>query len=91
MINKNQLKEIINNLIQVCDELDLRGVSSSVIFSEACSYHRGILIGESRKINSNDIKDKPTEKQIYALKRLNKYKEGMTKQEAFKIIKESKK
>lgn len=37
-------------------------------------------------------KDEPaTEKQVWKLKQLGKFKEGITKQEAFKIIKESKK
>lgn len=86
MINKNQLKEIINDLLEVTKNVN---ISEETIFSEACSYQRGLMCGENKKIFL-DNKNNPTEKQIFALKKLGRYKPNITKQEAFKIIKESK-
>lgn len=98
MINKDQLKEIIEDLKEVCEGSDFHKVVSTnelvkIILSEACSYQRGLMAGQQKqsiKKDSLNKIEKPTPKQIYALKKLGKYNEGITKQEAFKIISKSK-
>ena len=101
MINKEQLKEILKDLTEVGKGM----VSNESIWREACSYQRGMMAGESRGIRTYDkpkivepkpfVKvldnDKPTPKQIMALKRMGEYYEGITKKDAWKRINEAKK
>jgi hypothetical protein len=100
MINKIQLKEILADLKEVCNG----NVSNSIIFQEACSYQRGMMAGENRTMSnyqkpkivepkpsvSVDNDDKPTPKQIMALKRMGEYFEGITKKQAWARINASK-
>lgn len=92
---KQQIINLINTLKEIVNEKQM-AVSDSIIFEQACSFYRGELAGKN-KFNKQDLKniiktevDKPSEKQITELKRLNKYKEGLTKKEAWQIINESK-
>jgi len=54
MINKDQLKEIIKDLLDVCEEFSgLHRLEFEIdyptIFKEACSYHRGFIAKGCRK------------------------------------------
>jgi len=66
MINKQQLKEIIKDLIEVCKEQKLTVENNSeyllpvgfefvdmkTIFEQACQYQRGLMVDESRKVEN---------------------------------------
>lgn len=101
---KNRLIEIINVLKQVKKDLNL-DLSDSTIFQEACTFARGERIEENKRENySNNkkvqnnpttsqnkaIQEEPTDKQIIKLKAIGKYKEGMTKKQAWEIINKNK-
>ncbi|HJX50859.1 MAG TPA: hypothetical protein VJ438_05360 [Candidatus Nanoarchaeia archaeon] len=47
-INKNELKEIINDLIIVIKSVG-KEVDFNIIFQEACSYQRGLMANQSKK------------------------------------------
>ena len=70
MINKQELREILNDLLKIAEEVRAENTDNffvqpkidfNILFQEACSYHRGILMGR----NKNEIKqdNSPTEKQ----------------------------
>ena len=91
---KNRLIEIIKVLKQVINETNLN-CSDNTILEQASTYHRGELAQESRTMsnyqNNKIIKpqasnDEITPKQKAFLIKIKKYKEGMTKQDAFKVI-----
>jgi len=52
MIDKEQLKEIIEDLREVSIHT-FNYADFNTIFSEACSYQRGIMISENRNKNYN--------------------------------------
>lgn len=91
---ENRLKEIIRGLNEVINEEQLT-ISNTCLFEQACGFMRGELAGQSREKHfsnnkPNNVKEPATPKQVAFLKMNKKYKEGMTKQEAFAIIKELK-
>lgn len=102
MINKEELKEIINDIASVSSDLDLR-INDDTILSESCSFLRGKLAGENRygnytknneKVSQNPqeseskVSEKPSEKQINLIKKL-KLKIPNTKNEATILIREN--
>jgi hypothetical protein len=100
MINKEQLKQIIEDLVSVSKET--RGiVRDEIIFSEACSYQRGILAQESKRENIKHFDNKKvpiTESQSKFIKFNEKKLRNLgfdidnirSKSDAFKVIKEFK-
>ena len=91
MINKEQLKQIINDLSDVVEEK----VSFESVFKEACSYQRGLMIGEKKQTyNRNQYHQDPaTEKQKNLIKKINKgiVPAGISKKDATILIGELKK
>jgi len=92
MINKENLRKIISVLKIVIKEEKL-DISDEVLFSEATSYHRGIIAGKSRAnegITENQYNFiKKNEADLLALGfDLNNIQ---TKSDAFKVISEYKK
>jgi hypothetical protein len=91
MINKNQLKEIINDLIEICKETNLR-VSDEVLLRESATYQRGMLANENRSNSSHGEKRSdfsPSIKQFKILSGMGFSKEKinqMTKLEVSKLI-----
>ena len=85
MINKIELKEIIEDLKEVCKEAK---ISDDIIFSEACSYQRGILANQGRMMNRNEKEIKSiTDKQAAFLSQLGyKGSYNLTSQQASKKI-----
>ena len=94
MINKQTLKEIINDLIEVYSEKE--NIDFKIIFSEACSYHRGMLAQENRKDNSKIIPMTEPQRKFIKINEKQLRKLGFkidniqSKSDAFKIIKEFK-
>jgi len=88
MINKNELKELIQDLKDASEGLR---ISESNIFIEACSYQRGFL-ARSRRIDRDNKQDPATEKQKNLLYRLNADFDAskITKKEASVLISELK-
>lgn len=98
MINTNQLKEIIEDLTKMLSSLNLQVtdsetsnfISPSIIFQEACTYHRGILMNQNRQSNQEQPINKitpPTNKQLNLLKKLGwTGEEPKTKVEAMHLI-----
>ena len=98
------LQETIKHLKDICKKEDL-DISPNCLFENAVKIVISNNINKSKKENiANYQKDKvgqnkdseldinkPTYKQIAALKKMGKYKEGLTKKDAWKIISESKK
>lgn len=86
MINKTQLKEIVEDLLSVYNDItkENSGLSSLFsdkestfieIFKEACTYQRGMLMQENREKKTNsDIKEPlpMTEKQSNFIKKNQK-------------------
>jgi hypothetical protein len=97
MIDKKQLKEILIDLIKVCEEIrketrneyNFNFINYNTIFEQACSYHRQMLIPNNKKLDNEKGEKKASDKQIKFLKQLN-YKGdlNLTSKEAYKIIKE---
>lgn len=89
MINKNQLKEIINDLSEVCNELSLR-VSDESLFRESATYQRGMLVNENRSSHGGkEVGFSPSIKQFKILSSAGLTKEQiskMTKSEVTKVI-----
>ena len=95
MINKEQLKEIMNDLADVCLKLDVN-VSEEVMFQEACTYQRGMLVQENKQTNMNlmkskplwssKIEDTPTDKQLQFMKKIGLKTEGLSRIQITKII-----
>jgi hypothetical protein len=89
MINKTQLKEIINDLSEVCNELGLR-VSDEVLLRESATYQRGMLVNENRSSHGEKRSDfSPSVKQYKILVEAGLSKEQiskMTKLEVTKVI-----
>lgn len=89
MINKNQLKEIINDLSEVCNELSLR-VSDESLFRESATYQRGMLVNENRSSHGGkEVEFSPSIKQFKILSSAGLTKEQiskMTKLEVTKVI-----
>lgn len=89
MINKNQLKEIINDLSEVCNELSLR-VSDESLFRESATYQRGMLVNENRSSHGGkEVGFSPSIKQFKILSSAGLTKEQiskMTKLEVTKVI-----
>jgi len=99
-----ELQIIIKDLKEICKKENL-DVDSNCLFENAIKIMISNNINKSKKENiANYQKDKvgqnkdseldinkPTYKQIAALKKMGKYKEGLTKKDAWKIISESKK
>jgi hypothetical protein len=79
MINKKELKEIIEDLMEVHKEIYEKQnafiVNYQTIFSEACAYQRGIMVGQKVQEKGSD---KPTDKQIAFLKK-NDYQGDISK------------
>jgi hypothetical protein len=113
MINKKELLEILKDLNEVAKELysDLdkekigyRIIDLDTLFSEACSYHRGLMIQDSRKVTDNQNRiqksssvgsqktfDKPTSKQLFYLEKMQvDIPKNITRIEATKMIKKLK-
>ncbi|HUS49531.1 MAG TPA: hypothetical protein VMZ91_05165 [Candidatus Paceibacterota bacterium] len=97
MINKETLKEIINDLIEVYSEKE--NIDFKIIFSEACSYHRGMLAQENKKkFYKSETQVPMTEPQRKFIKINEKQLRKLgfkidniqSKSDAFKIIKEFK-
>ena len=84
-------QDIIKNLKEICkkEELD---VSPDCLFENAIKLKISENIDKSHKemYNKEKVNPKPfepaTEKQVNFLKKIKKYQENMSKQEAFKII-----
>jgi hypothetical protein len=89
MINKIQLKEIINDLSEVCNELSIR-VSDEVLLREASTYQRDILANENRSSHGEKRSDfSPSIKQFKILSGMGLSKEKinqMSKLEVSKLI-----
>lgn len=89
MINKTQLKEIINDLSEVCNELSLR-VSDESLFRESATYQRGMLVNENRSSHGGkEVGFSPSIKQFKILSSAGLTKEQinkMTKLEVSKVI-----
>jgi len=85
-----ELQEIIKELKYVCDQEGLI-VMPSVILEQAIKIMISENINQSRKEEkeSKSAPNSATPKQIFALKKIGKYKEGLSKEEASQIIKES--
>lgn len=97
MINKSELKGIIDDLLDVIESCDEK-VDFNIVFQESCSYHRGILARQSRKEvieSKKEIKSPITDGQRDFIKRNEKElrKKGFdidniqSKGDAFKVIK----
>ena len=92
-----ELQEIIKNFKKICGEEDL-DVTDDCLFENALKLHISNNIGKQKnmyqnneKINSEqDMKENEpiTPKQKSFLEKVGKFKEGMTKHEAFEIIAE---
>lgn len=77
MINKNQLKELIKDLVRIQEEVIKElakeyGVDSTrfllpypIVFSEACSYQRGMLAQESKRENIKHFEEKKEFKEVF--------------------------
>jgi hypothetical protein len=90
MINKKQLKEIINDLSEVCNELNIR-VSDEVLLRESATYQRGMLANENRQSSHGEKRSdfSPSIKQYKILSGMGFSKEKinqMTKLEVNKVI-----
>lgn len=88
------LKEIINYLQETISITALK-VSDESIFEQAVKIYISNKIGEQKKENIKQIKEKPKEpaskKQLYLLNKLGyQGKTDLTKQEAYILIKEIK-
>jgi len=88
-----RLVNIIKDLQEIVKDMDL-AVDENIIFEQACSFLRGELASEKRPFTSqNKIeKEEPaTIKQLNYLKSLGiKFKDNLTKKEAYQLIKEKK-
>jgi len=88
-----ELRKIIKEFKKIRDEEKLL-ITDTTLFKEALDLYMsmGIQQGYKTETPKDNLKQEPlaTEKQVYALKKLGKYKEGITKKEASAIIKESK-
>jgi hypothetical protein len=88
-MDKEKLKQIIKNLIEVRGEHRLE-VSDEILFVQACSYERGSIANE-RKIEKEYRDNSPTDKQLGFFRKNNiPIRSDLTKQEAFNIISEIK-
>jgi len=93
---KTRLIEIIKILKEVIKETNLN-ITDNTILEQSATYHRGELAQENRtnyqsngKVAQKQSNDEITPKQKAFLIKIKKYKEGMTKQDAFRIISELK-
>ena len=80
-----QIRQTIRELKNILDTEGITDISQEAFLDAV------LRVYNTEKINSSKKSEPATEKQVYFLKQLGKYKEGMTKIEAFKIIQESKK
>jgi DNA-directed RNA polymerase subunit H (RpoH/RPB5) len=91
MINKTQLKEIINDLREIIKQEDLYGITPSTILEQACQYHRGQIIEQNRQSShgGKEVGFSPSIKQFKILSSAGLTKEQinkMTKLEVSKVI-----
>ena len=85
-----ELQEIIKKIKWICNQEGLT-VKPDTILEQSVDIMLSKKISESQKqIQEMKNKELATPKQVNLLKKLNKYKEGITKQEAYQIIKELK-
>jgi hypothetical protein len=78
---ENAIKIVISNNINTQKKENIKTMSN---------YQKDKKVSQN-VYNQATNDNKPTNKQIIALKRLGKFKEGMTKKDCWKIINESKK
>jgi len=101
MINKEQLKEIIEDLKEVVGKNKLwgAGVTSETIFQEACSYQRGLMAARSRNYQPKKKEINPITENQQQIQQANEKKlrkmgfdidNIQSKSDAFKIIKQFK-
>ena len=92
------LRNIIRELKGLREEEKL-DIDDNTLFQESVRIFNTRYIQDNKKqfysdINPREFKERPkeepaTEKQVLLLKRMKKYKEGITKKEAYSIISES--
>jgi hypothetical protein len=90
----------LKNYIDIAKELSEEGIPESVsvcIIQELGKDHRTqtMEIGKDKRVNTfkeplKEREELATDKQVSFLKKIRLYKEGMTKREAFAIIKDFK-
>lgn len=86
-----ELKKIIKGIKSICDDEGLRPDDNTILDSATRIYNTQYIQDKKSQSNSSWEKEElATEKQIATLKKLKKpVKQGLTKKEAFTIIKEA--
>ena len=88
MINKDQLKEIILDLSNICLDLNLR-ISDEVLLREASTYQRGMLVNENRQSShgGKEVGFSPSIKQYKILVEAGLNKEQINKMNKLEVTK----
>jgi hypothetical protein len=86
MIDKNQLKEIIKDLIEVCKELDIN-ISDEILLRESATYQRGAIANENRNTKSEEKPFSPSIKQYKILVETGLSKEQISKMSKVEVSK----